>query len=144
MKPATAVAEGARIEAKGTSTVDHTVATRVLPSLLHERGSWSRLTKARAINPREIRHRPRPSPGDRPITLKPKRKEVAETEPTRRQRDRLFPVLETLTPGGVRPKGMSIKGLTDRINKLPEFKDDKVSEDTVGRALRGMRAAVKK
>ena len=37
-------------------------------------------------------------------------------------------------PDGIRPKGMSIARLTKRINKLPEFKDQKVSEDTVGRA----------
>jgi hypothetical protein len=40
-----------------------------------------------------------------------------------------------LPPDGVPPKGTSIRALTERINELPEFKDNRVGEDTVGRAL---------
>ena len=47
-------------------------------------------------------------------------------------------------PDGIRPKGVSIAALTRRINKLPEFKDDEVSEDTVGRADNEIKAARKK
>jgi hypothetical protein len=58
--------------------------------------------------------------------------ELAETEHTRWQRDRTIEAMKTLLPpDGIRPKGMSIKGLTDRINKLEEFQENKVSEDTV-------------
>jgi hypothetical protein len=75
-----------------------------------------------------------------------KREEAAEAEATRPRpkRDPLISVLETLAPAGVHPKGMSIRRLTDRINKLPEFKENQVSDDTVGRALKDMKAAVKK
>ena len=37
---------------------------------------------------------------------------------------------------GIRPKSVSISELTRRINKLPEFKENQVSDDTVGRADR--------
>jgi len=48
------------------------------------------------------------------------------------------------SPDGSRPKGVSIAVLTKRINKLPEFKEDKVSEDTVRLADLEIKAALKK
>ena len=51
------------------------------------------------------------------------------------QRDRTINAIKSLyPPDGIHPKSVSIAALTRRINKLPEFEDDKVSEDTVGRA----------
>jgi hypothetical protein len=68
-----------------------------------------------------------------------------EAEHTRWQRDRTIEAMKTLLPpDGIRPKGMSIKKLTDRINKLSEFKEDKVSEDTVRLAHIEIKAALKK
>ena len=51
---------------------------------------------------------------------------------------RLFP------PDGLRPKGRSVKWVTNSLNKLPEFKDNPVSEDTVYRAFKDMEAALEK
>jgi hypothetical protein len=71
--------------------------------------------------------------------------ELAEVEPTRWQRDRTIEAIKTLhPPDGIRPKGVSIATLTNRINKLPEFKENQISEDTVGRALEDIKAARKK
>jgi hypothetical protein len=71
--------------------------------------------------------------------------ELAEAEPTRWQRDRTIAAIKTLhPPDGIRPKGVSIAALTNRINKLPEFKENQISEDTVGRALEDIKAALKK
>ena len=51
---------------------------------------------------------------------------------------RLFP------PDGLGPKGRSVKWVTNSLNKLPEFKDNPVSEDTVYRAFKDMEAALEK
>ena len=68
-----------------------------------------------------------------------------EPESTRWQRDRTIAAIKTLhPPDGIRPKGVSIAALTNRINKLPEFKENQISEDTVGRALEDIKAALKK
>jgi hypothetical protein len=64
---------------------------------------------------------------------------------TRRQRDRTIEAIKTLyPPNGIRPKDVSIAMLTNRINKLPEFKENRVSEDTVGRALQDIKVALEK
>jgi hypothetical protein len=54
-------------------------------------------------------------------------------------------VIKTLyPPDGIRPKGVSIAMLTNRINKRPEFKAGEVSEDTVRLADKEIKAAHKK
>jgi hypothetical protein len=69
----------------------------------------------------------------------------AKAEPTRGQRDRTINAIKSLyPPDGIRPKDVSIAALTRRINKLPDFETDEVSEDTVGRADREIKAARKK
>ena len=71
--------------------------------------------------------------------------ELARAEPTRWQRDRTIEAIKTLyPPDGIRPKGVSIAMLTNRINKLPEFKENQISEDTVGRALADIKVAPEK
>jgi hypothetical protein len=73
---------------------------------------------------------------------KPKRAKAAST---RWQREHTIEVIKMLLPpDGIRPKGVSIATLTNRINKFPEFKENRVSEDTVGRALKDIKAARKK
>jgi hypothetical protein len=62
----------------------------------------------------------------------------AEREPVILVLKRLFP------PDGLRPKGRSVKWVTSSLNKLPEFKDHPVSEDTVYRAFKDMEAALEK
>ena len=70
---------------------------------------------------------------------------VGQGQSIRRQRDRAINAIKSLyPPDGIRPKNVSIAALTERINKLTEFKDDKVSEDTVGRADNEIKAARKK
>jgi hypothetical protein len=69
----------------------------------------------------------------------------AATETTRWQREPVIAVIKRFyPPDGVRPKGVSIKALTDRINREPEFRDKQVSEDTVDRADKEIRAVLKK
>jgi hypothetical protein len=63
---------------------------------------------------------------------------AAEREPVILVLKRLFP------PDGLRPKGRSVKWVTNSLNKLPEFKDNPVSEDTVYRAFKDMEAALEK
>ena len=41
-------------------------------------------------------------------------------------------------------KGRGAKWVTNSLNKLPEFKDNPVSEDTVYRAFKDMEAALEK
>jgi hypothetical protein len=62
----------------------------------------------------------------------------AKREPVILVLNRLFP------PDGLRPKGRSVKWVTSSLNKLPEFKDNPVSEDTVYRAFKDMEAALEK
>jgi hypothetical protein len=70
-----------------------------------------------------------------------KREEAAEVESTQWQRARTIEAIKTLLPpDGVPPKGTSIRALTERINELPEFKDNRVGEDTVERALEDLEA----
>jgi hypothetical protein len=52
------------------------------------------------------------------------------------QRARTIEAIKTLLP----PDGTSIRALTERINELPEFKDNRVGEDTVERALEDLEA----
>jgi len=60
---------------------------------------------------------------------------AAETESTQYKREPVILVLKRLfPPDGLRPKGRSVKWVTNSLNKLPEFKDNPVSEDTVYRA----------
>src|SRR5262249_16384833 len=72
-------------------------------------------------------------PGARPEESMPEPEpELAKAEHTRWQRDRTIAAMKTIyPPHGIRPKGTSIQALTNRINKLPEFKENKVSDDTV-------------
>jgi hypothetical protein len=84
-----------------------------------------------------------PPPQVRPEPLS--EPEPARAESTRWQRDRTIEAIKALyPPDGIRPKGVSIAMLTDRINKRSEFKEDQVSEDTVGRALEDIKATLKK
>jgi hypothetical protein len=70
---------------------------------------------------------------------------LAKAESTRWQRDRTIEAIRSLyPPDGIHPKGVSIASLTKRINKLPEFKGDEVSEDTVRLADIEIKAAHKK
>jgi hypothetical protein len=67
--------------------------------------------------------------------------EPAEREATRYQRVRTVSALKELyPPDGTRPDGVSIKMVTKRINKLPQFKNVPVSEDTVRRAFQDIKA----
>lgn len=69
----------------------------------------------------------------------------AEEPPTRWKRDRTIIAMKGLhPPHGIRPPGVSIRQLTKRINKLPEFKDETVSEDTVRNAEIEIKAALEK
>ena len=69
----------------------------------------------------------------------------AETESTQYKREPVILVLKRLfPPDGLRPKGRSVKWVTNSLNKLPEFKDNPVSEDTVYRAFKDMEAALEK
>jgi hypothetical protein len=71
--------------------------------------------------------------------------ELTKAEHTRWQRDRVIAVMkEFYSPHGIRPKGVSIKRLTDRINRLSEFKENRVSEDTVRLADFEIKAPLKK
>jgi hypothetical protein len=68
---------------------------------------------------------------------------AAETESNKREPvilvlKRLFP------PDGLRPKGRSVKWVTSSLNRLPEFKDNPVSEDAIYRAFKEMEAALEK
>jgi hypothetical protein len=66
-----------------------------------------------------------------------------ETETTQRQREPVRAMLKKLyQPHGLRPKGTSVKQVTDRLNKLPEFRNNPVSEDTVYRAFKDIEAAL--
>jgi hypothetical protein len=70
--------------------------------------------------------------------------ELARAEFTRWQRE---PTIEAMKdfypPHGLRPKGVSIAALTNRINKRPEFKENQVSEDTVRLADKEIKASQK-
>jgi hypothetical protein len=66
-----------------------------------------------------------------------------ETETTQRQREPVIVMLKKLyQPHGLRPKGTSVKQVMERLNKLPEFRDNPVSEDTVYRAFKDIEAAL--
>jgi hypothetical protein len=89
---------------------------------------------------------PAPAPSSPHVEPEPPPEpERARAEPTRWQRDRTIEVIKTLyPPDGIRPKGVSIAMLTNRINKRPEFKAGEVSEDTVRLADKEIKAAHKK
>jgi transposase-like protein len=62
--------------------------------------------------------------------------EPPKTEHTRWQLDRTIVAIRALhSPHGIPPQGTSIRKLTNRLNKLQEFKEDEVSHDTVRRAV---------
>ena len=70
---------------------------------------------------------------------------AAETESTQYKREPVILVLKRLfPPDGLRPKGRSVKWVTSSLNKLPEFKDNPVSEDAIYRAFKEMEAALEK
>jgi hypothetical protein len=78
-----------------------------------------------------------------PAEPPPMREEAARAEPTRYQRDRTIEAMKTLfPPDGIRPRGrdMSIRRVTEKINKLSEFSEGKVSEDTVRLADKEIKA----
>jgi hypothetical protein len=75
---------------------------------------------------------------DAPLAAASVEEAPAKREPVILVLKRLFP------PDGLRPKGRSVKWVTSSLNKLPEFKDNPVSEDTVYRALKDMEAALEK
>jgi hypothetical protein len=61
-----------------------------------------------------------------------KEEKAAKAEATRWQRDPVIAKMkEFYAPHGIRPRGVSIARVTQRINKDLEFQNDKVSEDTV-------------
>jgi hypothetical protein len=71
--------------------------------------------------------------------------ELTKAKHTRWQRDRVIAAMkEFYSPHGIRPNGVSIKRLTDRINRLSEFKENQVSEDTVRLADSEIKAPLKK
>jgi hypothetical protein len=68
-----------------------------------------------------------------------------EDEPTRWQRARAIVAMKGFyPPDGLRPKSISIRMVTDRINKLEEFQENKVSHDTVRLADIEIKAAALK
>jgi hypothetical protein len=75
---------------------------------------------------------------DAPLATASVEEAPAKREPVILVLKRLFP------PDGLRPKGRSVKWVTSSLNKLPEFKDNPVSEDTVYRAFKDMEAALEK
>jgi hypothetical protein len=77
-----------------------------------------------------------------PPPPKPKR---AKAVSTRGKRDPVIEMMKAFYPlDGIRPKSVSIAALTKRINKLSEFKENPVSEDTVERADKELQAGRKK
>jgi hypothetical protein len=97
-------------------------------------GARSGETEAPAARAEESMLEPEPEPELEP---KPEPKpepesELAKAEHTRWQRDRTIEAIKALhPPDGIRPKGTSIQALTNRINKLPDFQENRVSPDTV-------------
>ena len=75
---------------------------------------------------------------DAPVAAASMEEAPAKRKPVILVLKRLFP------PDGLRPKGRSVKWVTNSLNKLPEFKDNPVSEDTVYRAFKDMEAALEK
>jgi hypothetical protein len=75
---------------------------------------------------------------DAPVAAASVEEAPAKREPVILVLKRLFP------PDGLRPKGRSVKWVTSSLNKLPEFKENPVSEDTVYRAFKDMEAALEK
>jgi hypothetical protein len=68
-----------------------------------------------------------------------------EAETTQWQREPVIVVMKKYyPPNGVRPKGTSIRMVTERINREPEFRDKNVSEDTVLRADKKIKADLRK
>ena len=70
---------------------------------------------------------------------------AASVEEAPAKREPVILVLKRLfLPDGLRPKGRSVKWVISSLNKLPEFKDNPVSEETVYRAFKDMEAALEK
>jgi hypothetical protein len=70
-------------------------------------------------------------------------KRTTEAEHPQWAREQVIVALKKVfPPNGLRPKGRSVKWVTNSLNKLPEFKDTPVSEDTVDRALKDIKAAL--
>jgi hypothetical protein len=70
--------------------------------------------------------------------------DAAETETTQRQREPVITMLKKLyQPHGLRPKSTSVQQVADRLNKLPEFRNNPVSWSTVNRAVKDIEAALK-
>jgi hypothetical protein len=68
-----------------------------------------------------------------------------ESEHTQWARVPVVAALKVLfPPDGLKPKGRSVKWVTDKLNALSEFKDNPVSPDTVDRALKDIKAALEK
>lgn len=85
------------------------------------------------------------SPQVEPEPPSPLEPELAKAEYARWQLDPAIKAMKSFyPPDGIRPKSVSIAKLTERINKLPEFKSREVSEDTVRRADIEIKAARKK
>jgi len=96
--------------------------------------------------PATVGRAPEPAPHTEPPQVEPEppppEPQLVRAKPTHWQRDRTIEAIKTLhPPDGIRPKGVSITALTNRINKLPQFKENRVSEDTVGRALKDIKTA---
>jgi hypothetical protein len=73
---------------------------------------------------------------------RPEEQPPVEGEHTRWQRDPVIMMLKKVyAPDGIPPKGISIPRATKRINKELEFQ---VSEDTVGRAIKDIKADLEK
>jgi len=90
---------------------------------------------------------PLPAPPAVAAELLPKSgaEDVAETEATRWQREPVIALIKKYwPPHGIRPNGVTIAMVTKRLNNEPEFKSKSVSEDTVGRAFRDIKAAREK
>jgi hypothetical protein len=66
-------------------------------------------------------------------------------EATRWQRERAKAAMKTLyPPHGIHPEGVSIQAVTNRINRLEDFQEDKVSHDTVRLADIEIKTALEK
>jgi hypothetical protein len=88
---------------------------------------------------------PAPPAGAAELLPKSGAEDAAETEATRWQREPVIALIKKYwPPHGIRPNGVTIAMVTNRLNNEPEFKSKSVSEDTVGRAFRDIKAAREK
>src|SRR6476660_4914294 len=99
--------------------------------------SWCRIevdwAGLKQRSPKPLRERTETEPGPAPASsqVEPPDSELAKAESTRWQLDPTIEAIKSIyPPDGIRPKGVSIAMLTKSVNRLSEFEDHNVSEDT--------------